>query len=80
VGVSYERGPSALADFWRDRTGKLVVRFSSQGYIFHLEAALTSGKPIPEDKLNDFGEYVSNILLEWLVEGVDELPDSIYKD
>lgn len=79
VGVTCGRDTSALANFWRDRTGKLVVRFSSQGYIFHLEATLASGKPIPENKLNDFGEYVANILLDWLIEGADDLPDSMYK-
>ena len=79
VGVSYEGGPSAIADFWRDRTGRLVVRFSSQGYIFHFEALLVSGKQILEDKMEDFGQYVVDMLLEWLTEGVDDLPNSIYE-
>ena len=79
VGVSYEKGPTAIADFWKDKTGKLFVRFSSQGYIFHFEALLVSGKQIPEDKMEDFGQYVVAVLLEWLTEGVDDLPKSIYE-
>ena len=45
------------ADFWRNKTGGLVVRFSSnQPYVFHFEALLASGKPVPEEDLNEFTE------------------------
>ena len=77
VGVFYEDGTNAIADFWKDKTEKLVVRFSSQGYIFHFEALLVSGKQITEDKMEDFGQYVMNVLLEWLAEGVDDIPNSV---
>ena len=72
-------GKKATADFWKDRTGKLVVRFSCQGYSFHFEGLLASGKQIPEDKMDEFGEYVSGMLIEWHVEGVDDVPNSIYE-
>jgi hypothetical protein len=77
VGVSFESGPNAIADFWRDKTKRLLVRISSQGYDYHFEALLASGKQIPEEKLDDFGPYVMDVLAEWLIEGVDDLPSSI---
>jgi len=79
VGV-YAGRSKAVADFWNDSTDKLVVRFSCQGYACHFKASLISGKPIPERKMSDFGEYVVDVLSEWLIEGVDDPPPSIYDD
>jgi hypothetical protein len=76
VGTIVER-VKANADFWTDRKGQLVVRFSSQGYNYHFKGLLASGKHIPEDKMDDFGEYVSEMLCEWLIEGVDDCPEFI---
>ena len=62
------------ADFWRDKTGALVVRFSSnQPYVFHFEALLANGKPVPEEEIEDFAEYVSEVLYDW--GGADDPPD-----
>jgi hypothetical protein len=62
------------ADFWRNRTGGLVVRFSSnQPYVFHFEALLANGKPVPEEDLEEFGEYVAAVLYDW--GGADDPPD-----
>ena len=76
VGVSFGRGRSANADFWRDKEGKLFVRFSSQGYIFHLEASRIDGMPISIDDMSEFEEYIAESLSTWLVEGVDDSPTS----
>jgi len=40
---------------------------------------LASDQQIPEDKMDEFGEYVADILFEWLIEGIDDIPDSIYE-
>ena len=62
------------ADFWRNRTGGLVVRFSSnQPYVFHFEALLANGKPVPEKDIEEFGEYVAAVLFDW--GGADDPPD-----
>jgi hypothetical protein len=29
--------------------------------------------------MDDFREYVSDTLLDWMIEGVDDLPNSIYE-
>lgn len=69
------RGPKANSDFWRDRTGKLVLRISSNGWTFHYEALLVSGKQIPDDEIEDFGNYIAEVLYDWLAEGfVDDPP------
>ena len=78
VGVTVEgRAGSAEASFWRDRDGALVVRFSSQGYRLHFLATLPSGGPVPPTAMDDFSSYVSDTLFDWLIEGVDDMPDSI---
>lgn len=68
-------GPiSAVADFWRNRAGKLVVRFSSnQPYVFHFEAVLANGEPVPEEDIQEFADYVSEVLYDW--GGADDPPD-----
>src|SRR5436309_2556419 len=78
-GCGFVGGPSSTSDFWKDKKDRLVIRISSQGYAFHFEASLASGKPIPEDKMDDFADYIEQLLLEWLTEGVDDPPSSIYE-
>ena len=64
----------ATADLWRDPIGHLVMRFSSQGYIFSFQAFLPSGEKIPDFAMNDFVNYLMDVLLLWIVEGVDDIP------
>lgn len=71
--------PSAHANFWRDRTGNLVVRFSCEGYVFHFEASIVPDKQITEDDMHEFGEYVAEKLFEWVDDGIDDLPSSLYE-
>ncbi len=59
-------GTSADSDFWRDRTGKLVVRCSRQGEAYHFEALLASGEDVPEEAMWEFGEYIGELLFEWV--------------
>ncbi len=72
------RHPSAHANFWRDRTGRLVVRFSCESYVFHFEASRAPGKLILDDDLHEFGEFVAGMLFEWVDEGLDDLPSSYH--
>ena len=68
------RSITATADFWRNRDGGLVVRFySNQHYVFHFEALLANGKPIPEEDLEEFTGYLMEVLYDW--GGVDDPPD-----
>lgn len=77
VGCSDAPGFNAIADFWRDQTGRLVVRLSCRGYIYHLGASLVSGKNVPENIMEEFSQYVMHTLRNWLLEGVDDLPSSV---
>lgn len=81
VGVSWVGGVprGANADFWRSRTGEFVVRFSSQGYVYHFEAFAASGKQIPENEIPEFGDFIADALCEWVDEGVDDVPSALYE-
>lgn len=62
------------AGFWRNRTGGLFVRFKSgYGYVFCYEAFLLNGKPVPDKDLDEFIEFILEVLLDW--GGTDDDPD-----
>jgi hypothetical protein len=71
----FDERQRASADIWRDQRGRVVVRFASLSYVFHMEAVLASGKDIREDQMEKFGEWVGDVLLEWIVDGVDDWPE-----
>ncbi|MCC7360979.1 MAG: hypothetical protein IT317_15960 [Anaerolineales bacterium] len=64
---------AALADFWRDRSKRLVIRVSRSTYVFHYEAHLADGKNIPDTRLDDFDMFLSKVLLDWLCEPEDDI-------
>ena len=64
---------SACAYLWRDRTGTLLGRFSSAGYVWSMQCVLVSGGPIRirvPTAWTGFAMY----LVEWLIDGVDDEP------
>ena len=68
----------ATADFWRDRRGRVLVRWSSLGYSYSFEAVLGSGEDIPDEAMEALGDFVANLLWDWVNEGVDELPNALF--
>src|SRR5688572_28393453 len=78
IEISGGDWPSAVADFWTNRDGKWVIRLSSLGYVFHLEAFRTDGRQLSTHDMDEFKECVLELLEEWVIEGVDDLPESIY--
>jgi hypothetical protein len=76
VGAHIERGKSAVADFWRNRAGHVVVRFASQGYRSSFEVRLADGGSVPDRQFEDFTEHVGELVHLWLVEGVDDVPST----
>ena len=62
---------------WWDPEGNLVVRFTCQEEVIHLEAARITGKNIQESDLDDFSDFVAEILYEWLEVDLDGLPYSV---
>jgi hypothetical protein len=66
----------ANADFWVDPAGRLMIRFSCQGYTEHCHGLLLSGKPIPDAQLEPFAMYVSSVLLDWMADGIDDTPEA----
>lgn len=41
-------------------------------------ALRTGGKKISADDMTEFEEYVADTLVEWVTEGLDEIPESCY--
>ena len=76
VDVAVAGGPLAKGDLWRDGDGELVMRLSSQGYREHCRAVLRNGQPIPDARLDELGDYVSGVLMQWLIDGVDDTPEA----
>lgn len=63
-----------VADLWRNLHGEIVIRFSSHnGYIFHFVATLSDGKRIPEKYIEDFSDFIAEVLMDW--EGTNDAPD-----
>ena len=78
VGMNWESGESAVADFWNDRAGRLVIRCKSGSEILHLEVTHNDGRNLSDADMGAFQADVIELLMEWLVEGTDEMPDSCY--
>jgi hypothetical protein len=74
VGVSFPGRPGASADFWRNPTEIVVVRFSSQGYQFSFELTHPSGGVLLDSDMEDFANCIQHSVLLWLEEGVDDAP------
>ena len=72
--VSPFRGIRLVADLWRNREGRLVVRFSSnQPYVFHFEGFRINGDPVSEADVREFADYISEVLHDWA--GADDPPN-----
>jgi hypothetical protein len=75
LGVSFPKGPQATTDFWRGKSGEVVVRFSSQGYVYCYEVTQACGAPMDDDYVDSvLAESVRKLLLAWLVDGPDDSP------
>ena len=71
--------PIATSKFWRNRAGRLVVRFYSQGYDSHYEALLVSGKRISDDEMYNLVNYIMDVLDRWIDKRwFNEPPNSSY--
>lgn len=66
------------ADFWWDPDGQLVVRFTCCDENIHLAAYHFSGTQIKERDFDEFIDFVSDTLYEWVGEGIDDIPSSIF--
>lgn len=84
VGVrTTERGSLAEADLWVDPKGRLVTRFKSLGYTLHFEIRIVSEKQITHEMQDDIAEFLSEMLLIWQVDSVDndlDCDDVIYDE
>jgi hypothetical protein len=79
VGGGEFHGIKSTSDFWHAPDGRVVVRFSCRQYRLHFAASTRSGKPLTEMSW-EFGDYIMKTLLEWISEGVGDVPDSVYRD
>lgn len=68
----------AHANIWWDPEANLVVRCIYGEYDLHLKASKVSGKQIHESDLEEFCDFVADTLCEWVEEGADDVPNSIY--
>ena len=76
VGVTVPDRAKATADLWRSPTGRLVARFYSLGYVYHLQARRADGREVADGEMDEFFDFVSNALFEWVIDGVDDQPDT----
>jgi hypothetical protein len=77
-GYHRQRPYSATSDFRRDKLGNFIVRIFSKHYPikYYCLGVTRSGKPVPDDELSEFTQYVADRLHGWLVEIIsDELDD-----
>ena len=78
VGVVIQgQRKTAAADFWWDREGTLVVRFTSGEADIRFVASEVFGDQVKECNLDAFCEFVGDTLYEWLLEGLPDSPSSI---
>jgi hypothetical protein len=68
-------GPIAGADLWRHPDGRLFVRCSSQGYICSMECSLASGESVSDARLQECIDWLADVLIQWMVDGVDDFPE-----
>jgi len=80
VGTSFQDGQSGTADLWRDRAGNVVVRFSSQGYVFSFMVTHSSGEQLTDAQVEAFENLLQKLLMLWLIEGVDDTPSTYASD
>ena len=76
VGVSFADARHADADLWRDRSGGIVTRFTSQGYQYSFRVVDASGMKPSDDQLDVLGDHLAELLSLWLIEGVDDTPST----
>lgn len=78
IDVAVVGGQLAKADLWRTADGGLVIRLSSLGYREHCRAVFRNGRPIPDARLDELVADLSDVLLEWMSDGVDDTPEAFY--
>ena len=54
---------------------KPTVRFSSSGYVWSMECSLASGEQVPDTRMEECIDWLSDVLVEWIVDGVDDAPE-----
>lgn len=74
-GLSFVDGPQANTDFWRDISGTVIVRFSSQGYVYFYAVRHASEEQIDDEFIESFfPNCIHKLLLAWLVDGINDSP------
>lgn len=69
--------PRADADFWKDRSGNVFVRLTSQGYVYHCQAMQIDGKQLSVHDRKEFDEFITGVLHDWMIQGVDDSPEGL---
>lgn len=77
VGVQLADISSADADFWIDKSGSVFVRLTSQGYVYHCQAMQIDGKQLSVRDRNEFNEFITGVLHDWMIQGVDDSPEGL---
>lgn len=80
VGVQLADISSADADFWRDKSGNVFVRLTSQGYVYHCQAMQIDGKQLSVHDRKEFDEFITGVLHDWMIQGVDDSPEGLDED
>lgn len=64
----------AVADFWRDQKSDVLIRLSSTHQEHSYLCRMKSGTHLSEARLPALEEYVTDLLIEWLGDCIDEPP------
>ena len=63
-----------MADFWRDEAGDVVIRLSSTRQHHSYRCRMKSGAQVSEAMLPALEDYVSELLVVWSSDCLDEPP------
>ena len=76
-GVGIKAEHTALADFWRSPDGRVLIRCTGGRNQRSFSCTLRGGKPVPDLALQDLGECVSALLLNWATDHFEDFSDHL---
>ena len=47
----------------------------ARGYVWSMECSLASGKQVPDTRMGECIDWLADVLVEWIVDGVDDVPE-----
>jgi hypothetical protein len=67
--------PVGYAYLWRERSGDVVARMTSQGHRIAFKVLSASGAPVLDEEIEDVNFDLLNLLELWIFQGADDWPE-----